>query len=286
MRDLEGNSTQVRTDEVSSDLYPLKFQIHVPHLDSASTRAFDKNGGPAESAAVLTFNHLAAMLNNTTGTENWAPILAQAATQCSPDSVCPDGITLATTTLLTAVLASVDAKGHDRKSRRTARVLRRFTWLNRMNLLLYQHELTAMEDDFRQNLSSLLDAKAVDKMRNTLEAYSMIPNVGCLTVLDAALVKYQQIVRMDEPGFDEALPTQHLFKQLVKSYGQNMEANLGDNLKVAPERLDPVRVFIDNWLPPWFAYSGTQRSYFKSLAENSIDPYIMNSRTGLMNCDR
>lgn len=76
---------------------------------------------------------------------------------------------------------------------------------------------------------------------------------------------------MDEPGFDESLPTLHLFKQLVNSYGQNMEASLIDNIKVAPDRPDRLREFLGTWLPRWFAYSKTQRQFLKSLAKDGID---------------
>jgi hypothetical protein len=177
MGDLEKNATQLRTGDAPSDLYPLKFQIHVPHTGSASTRPIDEHGSPAETTAVSTFNDLAALLTST-GRENWAPILISAATQCSPDLACREDTTVAAICLLTAVLASVDTKGHDQKARRTAQVLRRFSWLNRMNLLRYQHELTTMESDFRQNLSSLLDSQALDKMRNTLKDYSTSSGVN------------------------------------------------------------------------------------------------------------
>jgi hypothetical protein len=71
--------------------------------------------------------------------------------------------------LVTAFLASqgLDPQpGHPKPTYRT------FAWLNQMNLLLYQHELVAMEYKYRQDITTLLEPGETQKMRTLIEKYS------------------------------------------------------------------------------------------------------------------
>jgi hypothetical protein len=78
--------------------------------------------------------------------------------------------------LAAAIVATKDAKGHDEHSRYTAIALRRFTWMNRLNLVLYQTELVQLENELQDDVPSLFDSTKIEKMRKLLEEYSIDPS--------------------------------------------------------------------------------------------------------------
>lgn len=87
-------------------------------------------------------------------------------------------------TISLAVLASMEYKGHDKRAQRCGLALRGFSWLNRINLLRYQHELNEMEHKFRENTLSLLDAGELDRMREMVEKYSISPPISSVNLFD------------------------------------------------------------------------------------------------------
>jgi|SRR5271154_3898462 len=48
----------------------------------------------------------------------------------------------------------------------------RFSWLNRMNLMFYQHELRKMNWDYQHDLALLAKPNEIERLRTTVEAYS------------------------------------------------------------------------------------------------------------------
>jgi hypothetical protein len=52
---------------------------------------------------------------------------------------------------------------------------RKFSWLNRLNILLCESELRTMELKYQNDISSLTDPGEIERLRNLLESYSTCP---------------------------------------------------------------------------------------------------------------
>jgi hypothetical protein len=86
-----------------------------------------------------------------------------------------------------------------------------------------------------------------------------------LTFVDSALLNYQQLLSIPEPGFDEVVDAMAMFADLDKAHMRALDRNLTDNLKVAPQRQDRLRDFLEKHMPHRFAYSETQRGMMEIL---------------------
>ena len=89
-------------------------------------------------------------------------------TAASWSGVRPVDATEEALTLMTELIADTFVY----KESKEYQVFRRFSWLNRINLLFYQHEVIAMEKRYSTDLSALMKPGERENFRKTLEAYS------------------------------------------------------------------------------------------------------------------
>ena len=115
------------------------------------------------------------------GPTQWLTIIEQVRAQVEPNPPAVSGPPECNypsdpvITIALAVLASVGFKSDDKRTQKCGLALRGFSWLNRINLLRYQHELNEMEHKFRENTLSLLEPGELDRTREVIEKYSISP---------------------------------------------------------------------------------------------------------------
>jgi len=134
----------------------------------------------------------------------------------------------------------------------------KFSWLNQINLLLYEHELGIMHKKYRTDLATLMQPGETKRLRNSLDAYSNWLSALTFTtdILDKALLDYQQIAKMEINPFDKRSSARRCFSSLEKN---NYNVN-NDSMRVASETPDPLRAFLAWLLPDWITYTKAQKT--------------------------
>jgi hypothetical protein len=225
------------------------------------------------------YNKLAVLLQSRPNRDEWPAVLATIAAQCnvpklqSPEVDLDEVVTNVSDDamkLMTAVVAIGGAKGYDKVKKTNTHALRRFAWLNHINLLHHQHELIKLEAKYRQNLLLLLEPNEPSKLRQALEEYSTTHSLAIVLIpaLDTALLNYQQIKNLDDAGFSDGIGAQLMFEKLDYSYRSLFRTNLCDLLKIAPTITDPLRKFLSKHLPERLAYDRTSRNNLKVLRQH------------------
>lgn len=72
-----------------------------------------------------------------------------------------------------ALMIAMKADKFDYRRATEVQAFSRFSWLNRMNLLFYQHQLRQMQTEYREDFTQLIKDREPERFRETLEAYSL-----------------------------------------------------------------------------------------------------------------
>jgi len=165
--DIENNLTSVESNDISNDSSPAQKDLRVnpPPLENNEIDLCDNAEWPkslSELRKYLEPGRLNKMFDDTTkiykAAESW-------------EGIDP---TESAITLLIALLAD----RFEYKKATEFQVFGRFSWLNRMNLLFYQHELRSMQNKYEKDLSLLMETPEKKTLRDTVEAYSNVPSVS------------------------------------------------------------------------------------------------------------
>jgi hypothetical protein len=142
-----------------------------PARSSQSTRNYNPQRTTSQQVK-HTYNSVTEILNGVSS-DRWNEVLGEFVNTVrqTPQEVLPEESNnhRPEDILLTSFLAS---QGLDPKPGYPKPTYRTFSWLNQMNLLLYQHELIAMEYKYRQDITTLLEPGETEKMRTLIEKYS------------------------------------------------------------------------------------------------------------------